>query len=139
MPLDLPTFATDFELSSLASLPSFRKYCPMTLSSVRFCYAVWRLSAVHGRAIDHQIYAGSRNVSLAFSFSSSSSSSFSSSSSSSSFSSSFLSRLEACLLRIVARLSLYRAHGAINNLLQRFDNRFKMPVQCHVLFESTSL
>jgi len=26
MPLDLPTFATDFELSSLASLPSFRKH-----------------------------------------------------------------------------------------------------------------
>ena len=82
-----------------SSLPSFRKHCPMTLSSVRFCYAVWKLSVLHGHAIDHRIYevAERSNVSLAFSPSSSSSSSYSSSSSSSSSSSafSFLSRLEA--------------------------------------------
>jgi len=34
----------------------------MTLSSVQFWYAVWRLSVVHNRAIDHRVYAESRNA-----------------------------------------------------------------------------
>ena len=61
-PLDFPTFADDFESSSLANLPSFQKRSPTTLSSVRFWYAVWKLSAVHDRAINHWIYAESWNT-----------------------------------------------------------------------------
>jgi len=98
MPLDLPTFATDFELSSLANLSSFRKHYPTTIVGTILVRA-WRLSAVHDRAIDHQIYAGTLERLARFL--------------------SFLFLLlffsltlggRRCV--IVARLSLYRAHGA---------------------------
>ena len=42
-PLDLPTFAADFESSSLPNLPSFRKHSPTTLSTVRFWHTGCRL------------------------------------------------------------------------------------------------
>jgi len=121
--LDLPTFAADFEPSSLASLPSFRKHCS-TLSSERFWYVVWRLSAVHDRSCDRSLdlhgvtRTGSRSLFL-----------------SPPFSPLPLFSLGGRRCVIVARLSLYRAHGTVNNLLQRFDNKFKMSVQCHVLLD----
>ena len=93
----------------------------------------WRLSIVHYRAFDHRIYGVAEylNVSLAFS-----PSSFSSSCSSFSFFLSHMFKDRHCV--IVARLSLYRAHaGAVNDLSQRFDNRLKIFVQYHVLFDST--
>jgi len=127
MPLDLPMFAADFWLSSLANLSSFRKHCPTTLSSVRFwCdYAVWRLSAVHDRAIDHQIYAESRNARISrllllFFF--------------------FLLltfRDSRCIF--VARLSLCRRTPGLSTKTHSDSIRFKMPIQHDVLLDSTGL
>jgi len=85
MPLDLPTFATDFEPSLLAS-PSFRKRSPTILSSVWSSYAeiigcMWSCD----RSSDlREVTRMFRSLSSSFS-----------SSSSSSFSFSFLSRLGA--------------------------------------------
>jgi len=74
------------------------------------------LSAVHDREIDHRIYAGSRNARTFRSFSLPPLPS----------SPSFFSHAWRQTY-VIGRLFLYRAQGAVNNLLQRFDNRFKMP------------
>jgi len=129
MPLDLPTFATYFEPSSLASLPSFRKHCPQRLYH-RYDFAT-RYGGYWLYMIMRSIIGFTRDRGT-------------------------LERL-ACFLFLlflllllfsltlgrrccvmVARLSLYRAHGAVNNLLQRFDNKFKMSVY-NVLLDSTDL
>jgi len=115
-PLDLPTFATDFEPSSLANLPSFRK----TLSNDSIIGTILvRGVEVIGctqscdRSSSLRGVTERSNVSLAFSPSSSSSFSF-------------LSRLEAAS----SRDCFFIEHETVNNLLQRFDNRLKIPVQC---------
>jgi len=75
------------------------------------------------RSSDLHGVAERSNVPLAFSPSSSSSS--------------FFSRLEAMSS---SRDCLFIARtGVVNNLLQRFDNRLKMPVQCYVLLDSIGL
>jgi len=119
MPLDLPTFATDFEPSSLASFPSFRKH-----------YQLYRRYDFGMRCGGYRLYTIVRSIigftrgrgTLAFSpcpppppppF----------------FSHAWRQTLRH--RRAIVSLS----HGAVNNLLQRFDNRFKMPIHCHVLLD----
>jgi len=105
----------------------FRKLPPTFLSSVRSSYAEWRLSVVHDRVIDHRIYAESLEAPRLLSLPPLPSPHLI-----------FLSRLETDAASS-SRLSLYRAHRAVNNLPQKFDNRLKMSVQCHVLLDSTDL
>jgi len=104
-------------LTLLANHPSFRKHSDDSIG-IRSSYTRWRLLAVHDITIDHQIYTELRN--------------------------SRTSRLLLLLLfppppsRLEAdAASSLRAEA--NDLSQRFDNRLKIPVQWHVLFDYTDL
>ena len=129
MPLDLPTFATDFESSLLASYPSFenvfqrfyRRYDRRTRSGGYRQYTIVR-------SIIGFTQGGGTLERLTFSPSSSSSSS--------SFSSSFLSRLKADYAASL-RDCLFIARMPGSTICRRFDNSLKcLP---NALFNSISV
>jgi len=114
-PPNLPTFVADFEPSSLASHPSFRKHARMTLSMIVACgVEVIESTPLCDLSLDLCKIMECSNISLT-------------SSSSTCFSSFFLSHLDVIIVRTV------------DEKLQWLDQRFKMFVQHDILLDSTGL
>ena len=126
MPLVLSTFATDFEFSLLASRLSFRKRPPifyhrydrLTRSGDYYRLYIIVQSIIRFTRGTFERLARFLSLLLLFLL--------------------FSLTLGGRRCVIVARLFLYSIHEAVNNLPQRFDNRLKMSVQCHVLLDATN-